>query len=73
MFATGCIYSYDASKGRPCPEGNVGQGGEWAKTYGFKEEDEGNFGGSWYSYTKKRVEEVCSLFLLFDLGQKKGG
>lgn len=44
VFATGCIYEYD--------EGHKIGGG------GFKEEEEANFGGSFYSATKSRVEEV---------------
>lgn len=44
VFATGCIYEYDE---RHKIGGN-----------GFKEEEEANFEGSFYSATKSRVEEV---------------
>ncbi|RPA80508.1 NAD dependent epimerase [Ascobolus immersus RN42] len=60
VFATGCIYTYDKALGRPCPEG--GRGGEWGRAWGFKEEEVGNFGGSWYSYTKSRVEELMRAY-----------
>lgn len=32
---------------------------------GFKEEDQANFGGSFYSFTKSRVEEVRKSILQF--------
>jgi len=44
-MGTGCIYEYDQSH----PEG---------KTEGFTEEDEPNFGGSFYSYTKGMVDRL---------------
>lgn len=44
VFATGCIYEYDEKHKI---------GGK-----GFKEDEEANFGGSFYSATKSRVEEV---------------
>lgn len=44
VFATGCIYQYDKDH-QP--------GGK-----GYTEEDPANFQGSFYSYTKSRVEDV---------------
>lgn len=44
VFATGCIYEYDEKHKI---------GGE-----GFREEEEANFAGSFYSATKSKVEEV---------------
>jgi dTDP-4-dehydrorhamnose reductase len=44
VFATGCIFSYDAAH----PIGGPG----------FTEEDKPNFFGSFYSYTKGMVEQV---------------
>lgn len=44
VFATGCIYEYDERHKI---------GGK-----GFREEEEANFEGSFYSATKSRVEEV---------------
>lgn len=46
VFATGCIYAYDDEH----PIGGKG----------FTEEDPANFGGSFYSYTKSRVEEASA-------------
>jgi len=51
VFATGCIFEYDAAH----PE----RGGP-GKT--FTEEDTANFGGSYYSYTKSRVEEMMKQY-----------
>ncbi|KAF1991510.1 NAD(P)-binding protein [Aulographum hederae CBS 113979] len=48
VFATGCIYIYD--------EEHV----EGGKPY--TEEDLPNFGGSFYSYTKSRVEEIMKFY-----------
>jgi dTDP-4-dehydrorhamnose reductase len=47
-FATGCIYSYDEE--HPI-------GGKM-----FKEEDEANFHGSFYSHTKALVEDMCRAY-----------
>jgi 3,5-epimerase/4-reductase len=55
VFATGCIYQYDAEH----PMGVEGKG--------FTEEEEPNFQGSFYSFTKGLVEPVsgvsCNLVL----------
>ena len=42
VYATGCIFHYDAAK----PEGS---------NIGFTEEDTPNFTGSYYSYTKVQL------------------
>lgn len=49
VFATGCIYEYDEKH-------KVGGNG-------YKEEEEANFGASFYSATKSRVEEVSTSAL----------
>lgn len=48
VFATGCIYAYDEAH----PIGGPG----------FLETDTPNFGGSFYSYTKSRVEEILKFY-----------
>lgn len=48
VFATGCIYAYDEAH----PIGGPG----------FLETDPANFGGSFYSYTKSRVEEMIKFY-----------
>jgi len=48
-FGTGCIYQYDSSH-------PVGSG------IGFKETDEPNYIGSFYSYTKKMVEQLLPVY-----------
>ncbi|KAM0753437.1 NAD(P)-binding protein [Meredithblackwellia eburnea MCA 4105] len=48
-FATGCIYQYDDA--HPMGSGK-----------GFKEEDEANFDGSYYSKTKAMVEEIAGEY-----------
>ncbi|KAH8146094.1 uncharacterized protein LAJ45_09784 [Morchella importuna] len=48
VFATGCIYEYDEKHEI---------GGE-----GFREEEEANFAGSFYSATKSKVEEIMKTY-----------
>ncbi|KKY25702.1 putative udp-4-keto-6-deoxyglucose-epimerase4-reductase [Phaeomoniella chlamydospora] len=48
VFATGCIYAYDDTHQI---------GGK-----GFTETDQANFGGSFYSYSKSRVEELMKFY-----------
>jgi len=49
MFATGCIFEYDDKH-------KLGSG------VGFKEEDEANFHGSFYSHTKAYVEDMMKNY-----------
>ena len=51
VFATGCIFEYDA-------EHPLGGG---AQT-GFTEEDSANFFASWYSKTKGMVEQMLAIY-----------
>ena len=48
LFATGCIFEYDAAH----PIGGPG----------FREEDTPNFHGSYYSHTKAMVEDLLSIY-----------
>ncbi|KAF1816665.1 epimerase/hydratase [Eremomyces bilateralis CBS 781.70] len=49
VFATGCIYTYDEAH----PMGGA---------FKFKEDDSANFGGSFYSFTKSRVEDIMRAY-----------
>ena len=51
VYATGCIFHYD----KDFPEGSG---------KGFKEDDEPNFTGSYYSKTKVAVDAFCKSFII---------
>ena len=53
FLGTGCIYEYDAKHLMPT---------DIVKTIGFTEEDEPNFEGSFYSYTKNIVQKIISEY-----------
>jgi len=54
-FGTGCIFEFDAAHPMPTPGTRFGGSG-------FKEDDKGNFKGSYYSKTKGMVEELMAAY-----------